>query len=462
MKLLQITFIRPLFVVCTIVVLFIRCDDFVKVDLPDSQLTAPLVFEDKATATSAMTSIYSKIRDYGILSGMPNGLSNSLGLYTDELIYFGAEVSPSDYYSNTLTATDSYLKVLWTTSYNQIYAANSVLSGLENSTALAAADRDVLRGEALLVRALLHFYMTNLYGAVPYITTTDYTVNSKVGKQSVNTVYTLVKEDLNEAVLLLPTDYVSNGRTRPNVFTAHALLARVNLYMGLWAEASNEASAVLNQSDLYNLTTINATFKSDSPATLWQLSFSNDFTNTEEANTFIFESGPPPRSALSSELLLSFDDADLRKSLWVKAVSNGTTTWYHPYKYKNKRADGNSDEQSVLFRLEEMYLIRAEARARQGELIGAKEDLNVIRNRAGLGNTIALTGEAIVAAILMERRHELFSELGHRFFDLKRTNTLSNALSPTKPGWDANDALLPLPDAELLLNPNLKPQNPGY
>lgn len=462
MKLLQITFIRPLFALCTIVVLFIRCDDFVKVDLPDSQLTAPLVFEDKATATSAMTSIYSKIRDYGILSGAPTGLSHSLGLYADELTYYGAEVSPSDYYANTLTATDSELKALWTTSYNQIYAANAILSGLENSTGMTATDRDVLRGEALFVRALLHFYLTNLYGAVPYVTTTDYAVNTKISKLSTDSVYTLAKADLNEALIILPSDYVTSGRTRPNVYTAHALLARVNLYMGLWAEASNEASAVLNQTDFYSLTSADATFKSDSPATLWQLSFSNDFTNTEEANTFIFESGPPPRSAVSTELLLSFEANDLRKSLWLKAVSDETTTWYHPFKYKNIIADGNSDEQSILFRLEEQYLIRAEARARQGELTGAKEDLNVIRNRAGLGNTIALTGEEIVAAVLKERRHELFSELGHRFFDLKRTNTISNALSPIKLGWDANDLLLPLPDSELLLNPNLKPQNPGY
>ena len=462
MKILQITFIRPLLALCTIVVLFIRCDDFVKVDLPDSQMTAPLVFEDQATATSAVTSIYSKMRDYGMLSGAPNGLSHSLGLYTDELTYYGTAVSPSDFYANTLTATDSELKALWTTSYNQIYAANMVLNGLDNSTSIPSADRDLLKGEALFIRALLHFYLVNLYGPVPYVTTTDYTLNSKVGRKPIDAVYTLLKADLNEALLLLPSDYVSYGRTRPNVFTAHALLARVNLYMGLWAEAANEASAVLNQTELFGLTTIDGTFKSDSPATLWQLGFSNDFTNTEEANTFVFESGPPPRSALSAELLLSFEPSDLRKNRWLKSVSDGSTTWHYPFKYKNISGDGNSDEQSIIFRLEEQYFIRAEARARQGELSNAIEDLNVIRNRAGLGNTTAMTEAAIIAAVLEERRHELFTELGHRFLDLKRTNGLSSALSATKLGWDATDLLLPLPDSELLLNPNLKPQNPGY
>lgn len=462
MKTLKYIIKKQAVTLCSLVVLFAGCDDFVEVDLPDSQLTAPAVFEDMATATTAMTEIYSKIRDYGVLSGAPSGLSHSLGLYADELTYYGSSASPNDFYMNTLTGSDPELKALWTTSYNQIYGANAVLYGVTNSTSLAPADRDLLKGEALFVRALLHFYLVNLYGDVPYITTTDYVVNSSVSRQSSAAVYTLIKADLNEAIMLLPLDYVTSSRTRPNLSTAHALLARVNLYLGLWAEASNEASAVLNQSELYEMTDLDTTFKNYSPATIWQLSPAFDYFNTEEGSTFIFESGPPARSALSAALLLSFEPTDLRKTHWLKEVSDGTTTWYHPYKYKNMLMEGDPDEQSILFRIEEQYLIRAEARARQGELIGAKEDLNVIRNRAGLGNTNAVTGAEIIAAVLAERRHELFTELGHRFFDLKRVNGLSNALSPSKPGWDSIDVLFPIPSSELLLNSNLKPQNPGY
>ncbi len=63
---------------------------------------------------------------------------------------------------------------------------------------------------------------------------------------------------------------------------------------------------------------------------------------------------------------------------------------------------------------------------------------------------------------MQERRVEFFTEGGHRFFDLKRAQQLDNALSSLKPGWNSTDALLPLPESELLLNPNLLPQNPGY
>ena len=109
-----------------------------------------------------------------------------------------------------------------------------------------------------------------------------------------------------------------------------------------------------------------------------------------------------------------------------------------------------------------MYLIRAEARVFFGDLEGAKNDLNKIRNRASLANTPAETEQELLDAIIQERRIEFFSELGHRFFDLKRTGKINNTLSPVKLGWNVMDALWPIPESELLLNPNLLPQNPGY
>ena len=112
-------------------------------------------------------------------------------------------------------------------------------------------------------------------------------------------------------------------------------------------------------------------------------------------------------------------------------------------------------------RLAEQFLIRAEARAKQGDLIGAIEDLNVIRQRAGLSNTTAVTTDQVLSAILQERRLELFTELGHRFLDLKRLELLDSVLG-TKPGWSTNDKLWPLPQAEMDANSFLVPQNPGY
>ena len=207
---------------------------------------------------------------------------------------------------------------------------------------------------------------------------------------------------------------------------------------------------------------MNAGFLKDSPSTIWQLMPSTEGRNTNDGATFIFNSGPPPFAALRSELLNTFEPGDLRKMHWTRAITTGVTTWYHAYKYKQRGSTAATQEYSIVLRLSEQYLIRAEARAMQGDFIGAKEDLNLIRNLAGLPDTTAVTQQELLTAIWQERRVELFTEFGHRFFDLKRAQQLDSALQSLKPGWNSYEALLPLPESELLLNPNLAPQNPGY
>ena len=146
----------------------------------------------------------------------------------------------------------------------------------------------------------------------------------------------------------------------------------------------------------------------------------------------------------------------------VKTITNASGTWYRPYKYKQTAATESSQEYTIILRLEEQYLIRAEARTFNGDNAGAQQDLNITRNRAGLPNTTATTQDELKAAILQERRLEFFTEQSHRWFDLKRTGNAASVLSPIKPGWQNRDILFPLPEAELLLNENLLPQNAGY
>ncbi|UFH35090.1 RagB/SusD family nutrient uptake outer membrane protein [Flavobacterium acetivorans] len=450
------------FSIC-IPLLMLSCDDFVQVDVPSTQLSSPLVFENNSTATAALGAIYAQIRDNGLLTGNPNGMQSKLGEYTDELTFYGAGgQTDASFYNNILLPTNMDVKNWWNTTYQQLYTTNALLEGVENSKSLTAFQKERLRGEGLFIRALLHFHLTNLYGAIPYVKTTDYTANTKISKMGTTKVYENVEVDLLESEALLDVEYISSERIRPNKATVQALLARLYLYSGRWAEAANSASAVLNNSLLYvddgNLETV---FLKNNLGNIWQLLPDTDGRNTLEAETHVFLQGPPPVSALSLDFVNSFEAGDLRRTQWIKEVTNGTNVWYHAYKYKAYNNSQGSLEYSIVFRIAELYLIRAEARAQQGELITALEDLNKIRNKAGLSNTLAVTKEQIISAIVKERKSELFTE-GHRFFDLKRNMLLDETLTATKPGWDTNDQLLPLPETELLLNPNLKPQNTGY
>jgi hypothetical protein len=122
----------------------------------------------------------------------------------------------------------------------------------------------------------------------------------------------------------------------------------------------------------------------------------------------------------------------------------------------------------MVLRLAEQYLIRAEAEANQGDSTDAMNDLNKIRNRAGLANYSLLNNGPLLIAILHERQVELFTEWGNRWFDLIRTGAINAVLgSPgnvcqAKGGvWVSTSELFPIPQSEILDDPNLH-QNPGY
>ncbi len=441
----------------------LSCDSLVETDIPDSQLLSEGVFEDTTTATAAQLDLYADLRDNTLLTGSSQGITYLMGLYADELDYYMSSTSdPGEFYINALVDSNQYVNLFWDGGYNVIYGANSILEGLKNSTTLSEAEASRLKGEALFTRALVHLYLVNLYGDIPYISTTAYQENSKVSRMPVSRVYEAIIRDLQDAKQLLPEEYITADRIRPNKWACAGLLARVYLYAGKWEQAGTEASAVINQKTLYSLEdNLNNVFLKESQETLWQLSSLSNGYNTLEATRFIFEEVPPPTVALTQELIGSFGAGDLRLQSWVRAVSDGTQTYYHAFKYKEKTNTVTSMEYSVVLRLAEIYLIRAEAFARMGDANGATADLNSLHDRADLPNLSVSEGD-LLDNILHERRVELFTEFGHRFFDLKRFEKAQDILGAIKSGWQATDALLPIPQDEFAVNPNLGSQNPGY
>ena len=155
------------------------------------------------------------------------------------------------------------------------------------------------------------------------------------------------------------------------------------------------------------------------------------------------------------------EDLDIRKQIWIGNTTDGVNTFFYPFKYKVLGQTEPAQEYSMVFRLTEQYLIRAEARAQAGNVIGAQTDLNLIRNRAGLSNISSTNANDLLLAIEKERRHELFTEWGHRWLDLKRTERISEVMSDIKPNWESTDVLFPIPQTQIDNNPNTS-QNPGY
>ncbi len=452
--------------ICLSVCLFLMlgCEDFLEVDDPFGQIPHQEVFEDETTATAAVTTLYSKLRDQILLTGNFSGVGFTMGLYADELDYYNIPGHALELlYQHQVLPSNSVVESTWNSSYHLIYLSNVALEGLDASETLPEAVKNQLRGEVLFIRALTHFYLVNLYGDVPYITTTDYEVNSRVSRMPIDIVYENILMDLTEAKSLLGDAYVTGERTRANRWVVSAMLAKVYLYIRQWENAENESSLLINNSSLFNMeTNIENEFLRESLSTILQLTPKNAGDNTLEASIFIFSSGMPPFAALNQSLVESMEVGDLRREHWIGFVTDGTNVFYYPNKYKQNTNTGISLEYSIVFRLAEQYLIRAEARAMQSNFGGAQQDINTIRQRAGLQDTPASTTEELLQAILDERRFELFTEHGHRWFDIRRFGVAGEVLASIKPGWKPTNVLLPVPESELLMNPNLNPQNPGY
>ncbi|MBO9658581.1 MAG: RagB/SusD family nutrient uptake outer membrane protein [Chitinophagaceae bacterium] len=175
---------------------------------------------------------------------------------------------------------------------------------------------------------------------------------------------------------------------------------------------------------------------------------------------------------IRQELYNSFETKDLRRRDWLFSSTINNKKYFYPYKYKT-RSSNPAKEYNVVMRLAEIYLIRAESRAQQGKLYGpdgAVADINSVRSRSGLSPLpTGLSQQQIQLAIEQERRVELFTEWGHRWFDLRRTHSKTSpgktraeeVLPPLKAGFQKYKLLLPIPDAERKKNPNIS-QNIGY
>jgi hypothetical protein len=446
---------------CLALLLLASCEKLVEVDFPDNQLGTAQVFEDVSIANAALGNLYYELGNSSIIKGGSYyGAGCLLGSYADDLDNYHYDQNGTvDIYQNQVLATNTIIRYIWQFAYTQIYYANSIIQGAENSKALSVADKNRIKGEALFIRSLIYYYLQQIFGDIPYTTSLDYEYNRTIGKTDAAEVLELLEADASDAVALLEDDYRDGERIYVNRGTAQLLLANIYLLRSEWTLAEQTADAVI-QSPLYQFQTdINEVFHKSGSHILWQLSPEYSGDATLEASFFYVVDALPNSYVMTESLLNTFDAGDLRRQVWMAPVTYGGQTWYRPCKYKN-RTD-NTDEYSVVFRLEEVYFVRAEALARLNRFDEALPYLNATRERAGLTAFTSLSGEDFFNELLAEKRREFFTESGLRFLDLKRMGRLDD-LSAVKANWEDYMQVLPLPESEMLLNPNLAPQNTGY
>ena len=465
--------------------LLMSCTKMITVPPPVNSITTVEMFKTNNQANTAMAAVYSQLVN-GSLS-FSNGYTTMLGgMSADEISYYGVgDPHILGFTPNKILFNNSYTSQVWSSAYSTIYNANAVIEGVAGSDSEALSDslRIKLTGEAKFVRAFCYFYLTNLFGDVPLVLTIDFNKTRYMAKTPTAEVYRQIIQDLKDAYTLVGVNYPSPGtepeRIVPNKAVVSAMLARTYLYTKDYVNAAAQATAIIDNVSRYKLETDpNKVFVPTSKEAIWQLKQNTKAVNFRNAIGEAFTMLPSPiatgplKYTLSPSLLNAFEQGDIRRTAWTGSTTNaGNGQVSFAYKYKlgshNSVSGAASSEYHMVFRLAEMYLIRAEAAAlgAPGGLSSAIADLNVIRLRANLQPLSAsLNEEQVIAAIAQERRIELFVEWGHRWLDLKRTGQAHAVLSaiPAKQPWEGDYQLLyPIPPADIQVNPRLI-QNDGY
>ena len=480
---------------------FSSCKKFVDADTPNNELTASTVFTTNATALGAMTGLYSSMMSNTLLLA---AYSSMPALSADDLQSYSTDAQTVQLYSNSISLSSNTTDYLWTRAYPLIYMANAAITGVQQSKSLSTAVANQVLGEAEFMRAFFYFNLVNEFGSVPLVTTTNYLTNLSIPRTSADTIYAQIISDLQDAQSRLTDNYldgtnaVTTNRIRPNKSAATALLARAYLYTGRWASADSAATIVINNTSQYSLDSLNSVFLAGSTEAIFQLEPTGiSGLNTPEGYWYILSADPATfatatqgkMATLSTSLLNAFEPGDNRQTDWVGSFTDNSTTpattYYFPYKYKlGNYGNASVTEYSMVLRLAEQYLIRAEAEIEQGQTAAGIADLNVLRSRARGAATLAvpnplpplsggLSKTDAMTALVQERRIELFSEFGHRWYDLKRLPGITNpsgkladevmpAATAAKGGtWNDEWELYPVPLTEMEADSKLV-QNPGY
>jgi starch-binding outer membrane protein, SusD/RagB family len=442
------------------------CNKLLDVQPPPNEVDIDAAFNDSASAVAAVAGIYNQMvsHDNFEWSGASFNTSRSGDDASTNL--------PNDYFGlNTLVYTDGDILGMWQQGFSSLLMINTCIKGLQSADRLSVSLQHQLLGESFFCRAFVNFYLVNSWGnAIPLITTPDVEKNKFANSVPQQQIYDQIIADLLQAKTLLTNTYPGRGKVRPNVMAANSFLARVYLYQGRYNDAIAQASTVIGSNLYAPLPAANVAFLQNSKEAIWQLmpAVGNDGMGAVEDATLyknIFTS-------LSPQLVAAFEFGDQRRQYWVSNYTYLTLTFTTANKYKDKGFWGNTapTEYYIVLRLAEQYLVRAEAYTRLNQVPAAVADLNVIRNRAGLtALSSSLTQQECMNAVEQERRAELFTEWGHRWFDLKRWPGINNTnvtradevLSAIKADWQPTDKWYPVPQAELQLNPSLI-QNPGY
>jgi hypothetical protein len=430
----------------------------------------------------------------------------------------GQDATLNQLYEFTVLPDNNYVLGYWRYLFEAVFRSNLVLDKLAQVTdpSFSEVRKKRIEGEAKFVRAFAYFYLTDLFGDVPLFTNSTEQKKFNPTRTPRDQVISQVINDFKDARNLLPTpaEWGNAELGRATKGAAGAFLGKLYLHLGRYAEAKAELAEVVN-SGVYGLIpdyarNFDNTLENNresvfeiqfSPATgdVWTGGQSQDGTNVAETHMYSFLYGAPQGAGwnLQPSVLLfnayepgdprkegtilypggvAFNDLNGNPATWTAADMANPTNRLGSAKYisRNGRLPGFggpfSDANLRIMRYADVLLLYAEALNETDGPMAALPFINQVRDRVKMPayptpRFPAATKDDVFKIIMHERMVELGGEQ-KRWMDLVRWDNngkinIDNYIR--RSGFDkTTDKLLPVPQSEIDINPNLRPQNPGY
>ncbi|WP_291854657.1 RagB/SusD family nutrient uptake outer membrane protein [Marinilabilia sp.] len=498
--------------------LVFSCEDFLEKEKLGEE-TFDVYYNSEEKAIHSVTAAYSDVKDYRFgwtLWAFGETLS-------DNAVYSGSDGDNAGFelLKNFNGTPDMhYVTNKWRLCYRGINKASQAIEGISKMDDNLFSSVEVkhrLIAEARFLRAFFHYELVRAFGRIPIVDHWVQSVNEKIGQSEIGEVYGFIIDELEIAAIDLPlkSEYSTDNLGRVTKGTAHAYLAKANMYMENWGAARDWALEVI-ESEEYGLDPdFGHVFSFDGEhgiESVFEISFhdseteSSAFSNNGNFQTLfmlprnitygyginqptqdLFEAfeaeGDVVRrdaTLLTTEEVFEIELADFYVALEAAEESGDAeaiaaaeaaleeeknkltfnrTGFYNEKMYvspENRSSQIRNNGNNIrLMRYAEVLLIYAEACAHTNAEGEAREKLNWVRDRAGLEDVTA-SGQDLLESIYTERRLELAGE-NDRYHDLVRLERADKL-----PGWSESRKYWPVPQAEIDVTTGEIEQNEGY